>query len=200
MSDIPTLQWLVDWANVGVVIALAASLIAGGASIFLSKRLGTLRDEQSAHEKRASDEKVAGLEKEAAEAKRAYLELQERTKQRHLTTEQRTRLLEILKANPNKGPIELGCPINNAEACSFAEEFRDVLRAAGWTVTGLGYLPLPAKASGIILELRDAAKAPLRAGALAEALQSVGAEGPLTVSPNPNVDGEYLSLIVGTKP
>ncbi|HKO99773.1 MAG TPA: hypothetical protein VJU86_22540 [Pyrinomonadaceae bacterium] len=84
MSDIPTLQWLVDWANIGVVVALAASLITGGASIFLSKRLGTLKDEQATREKQASDEKVASLEKETAKAvekaeteRRERLELEE---------------------------------------------------------------------------------------------------------------------------
>ncbi|MGI8918162.1 MAG: hypothetical protein ACR2H6_06125 [Pyrinomonadaceae bacterium] len=152
MSDIPTLQSIVDWANNGVVIALAVSFIAGGASIFLSKRLGRLKDEQYAHEKQASDEKVAALElraqelarqnlemrsvvanleKEAADAKRAYLELQlrERKRVRRLTPEQAHKLREFFKGKdiPAKR-IELQYPVGNNEAYNFGDDlFMNVL-------------------------------------------------------------------------
>ena len=70
MSDIPTLQWLTDWANNGVAIALAVSFVFGAASIFLSKRLSAAKDEQSANEKRASDERIAALTAETEKAKK----------------------------------------------------------------------------------------------------------------------------------
>jgi len=188
MSNVPSLQTLVDWANIGIVITLAASFIFGGASIFLSRRLSKLRDAQSAREKQISDEKIEATKAEAtranteavrienegkervakveanakekiaeltteaetakrdraeadkqialakenaerakagaaqasqrtaelslaveqearkrAEAERLYLELKEKIKDRHLTTEQRARLLELFKTNPKGG-------------------------------------------------------------------------------------------------
>lgn len=78
MSEIPTLQWLVDWANVGIVIALVASLVFGAASIFFGKRLNTIKDEQSALEKQASDERIAAANAEAAKALEGLSESNER--------------------------------------------------------------------------------------------------------------------------
>jgi hypothetical protein len=67
-SNVPTLQTLVDWANIGVVIALAASFVVGGASIFLSRRLGNQKDAQYLREKQASDERIALAGESAARA------------------------------------------------------------------------------------------------------------------------------------
>lgn len=79
-------------------------------------------------------EGVATLEKDAANSKRAYLELQERIKDRHLTTAQRQKLLEGLKGSPS-GQIEIRCPIGNPEARNFAIELKDVFDTAGWKAT-----------------------------------------------------------------
>lgn len=148
--------------------------------------------------------KTAEAQREAAVAqlalKKHLEEVAESTRHRHLTTKQRATLLGALKASPHKGTVEIGCPISNSEACAFAEEFRDVLRDAGWTVTGFGLLPLPGQVVGVILEMKDAHKAPIRAVALAEALQSAGIEGPLTLVPIPSAEVDFLSLVIGAKP
>ena len=200
MSDIPTLQWLVDWANIGVVAALVASLIAGAASIFLGKKLATLKDEQTVREKQASSEKLAILEKEAADAKRALLEVQERTKDRHLTAEQRTQLIDLLTASPNKGEIAISCVGGTVEPCNFAEEFVDVLTKSGWTITRIdrGVVFVGSSPVGLILQVRSETEAPIYAGVLQKALEKVGIPTPGRAVTH--VKKDEVNLLVANKP
>ncbi|MEP7341150.1 MAG: hypothetical protein ABI977_25695 [Acidobacteriota bacterium] len=72
---------------------------------------------------------VAGLEIEAADAKRKYLELEAKSKPRHLTTEQRDKFIAILKQVP-KMPVAMYC--GDPEACAFARHIAAALRASGW--------------------------------------------------------------------
>ena len=68
LSNTPNLQWLVDKANAGIIIALALSFLFGSASIFYSKRLNTETKKQQAIEKQKSDEKIATANANAANA------------------------------------------------------------------------------------------------------------------------------------
>jgi hypothetical protein len=110
MSDIPTLQWLVDWANVGIVAALVASLVFGAASIFLSKRLNRSKDEQATHEKQLSDEKIASLTAEAETAKkeRAQADLKiEEAKARASQADERAASVELRAQEIERQNLEL---------------------------------------------------------------------------------------------
>lgn len=72
---------------------------------------------------------IANLEIEAANAKRAYLELQERVKPRHFNAEQRAAFIAVLRTVP-KTPVAVLC--GDSEACGFAEQIVGSLREAGW--------------------------------------------------------------------
>jgi hypothetical protein len=78
MSNVPTLQTLVDWANIGVVISLALSFVFGAASIWLGGKLGKLKDAQADTAQRNLELAVATQQERAAKAEKALLELQER--------------------------------------------------------------------------------------------------------------------------
>ena len=55
ISNVQTLQWWVDKANMGVVVALAASFVFGSASIILSRKLNKQKDSQAIIEKQIFD-------------------------------------------------------------------------------------------------------------------------------------------------
>ncbi|HKB56087.1 MAG TPA: hypothetical protein VKC51_00725, partial [Lacunisphaera sp.] len=66
----------------------------------------------------------------------ATLKLQELRQQltpRHLTSNQRQRLVELLKTGP-KGTALLTCPMNNSEASDFLTEIGAALKEADWKV------------------------------------------------------------------
>ena len=205
MSNIPSLEFWVDMSNLGVAIALALSFIFGGASLYLSRRLGKVKDAQSAQEKAVSDERMLALDKEVAEARtkqaeaeRALLELQERMKPRHLTPEQRARLLEILKAT-TKGNIKVSCAVSNEESCAFAVELANLLKAAGWSVTGVGQLVKGGKQAGIFLRRRSIEVEPTSVDVLLTAFSTIGF--PLEMEIDGKIrEGVGLQLAVGAKP
>jgi hypothetical protein len=141
----------------------------------------------------------AKQQERAANAERALLELQERIKDRHLTTEQRARLVELLKANP-KGKINVSCVGGSSpEPCIFASEIVDTLKLGGWDVEfspcfiSVGGIPV-----GLIIQVRSAEKAPIRAVVLQKALGEIGfaALGELQHS----MDEQTVNFIVGAKP
>ena len=74
---------------------------------------------------------VAKQQERVAKAKKELLEIQERMKPRHLTLEQRTELLRLLRAGP-AGPVAVWFTSSNPEARDFALELRAVLIEAGW--------------------------------------------------------------------
>ena len=76
---------------------------------------------------------VADAEVRRLEAERAFLELQERVKPRKLTDAQRKGLVELLKDAP-KGPVMMECLMAETETCSFAEDIRTALIAAGFKI------------------------------------------------------------------
>lgn len=146
----------------------------------------------------AQRKSAAILEKEAANAKRDLLELQERLKDRHLTAEQRSQLLEILRANP-KGSIDVSCIAGSLEPCNFAGELVEVLKAAGWQVAFTrGFLSLGGTPVGLIIEVKDAKKAPVRAEMLQKALKRVGFPAPGRLQSG--INEQAVNLVVGVKP
>ncbi len=143
---------------------------------------------------------VANAETRRAEAERALLEVQERLKDRHLTTEQRARLLELLKANP-KGAINVSCIAgSSAEPCNFADEIVAVLTEAGWQVdfTGRGMIMVGGTPVGVFIQVHNAAKAPIRAEVLQKALGAIDVEAGGVVSET--MQEGTVNLVVGAKP
>jgi hypothetical protein len=97
MSNIPTLERIVYWANLLVIFALALSLFAGAASIIFGLWLNTAKDEQAGREKRISGENIAGLtaETEIAKKERAETDLKaEQARERAAEADKRAQKLE----------------------------------------------------------------------------------------------------------
>ena len=88
---------------------------------------------------------TAKQREKTAEAERALLELQERIKDRHLTTAQRAAIAQKLASAP-KGRISVSCLGGTLEPCAYAAEFVELLRSSGWGVNPGG----PPKASWML--------------------------------------------------
>jgi hypothetical protein len=196
MSDIPTLQSLVDWANVGVVVALAASFIFGGASIFLSRRLSNAKETLSREAQRKFDLALATQQERAAKAEKDLLELQNRLKPRILTSEQSNALITLLSSS--KGTIEILCPPNNKEACDLAQAIASALKRTNWIVDRVVINPFGAFPSGLTLAVRDKNSPGPDVGILQQAFSSVGfpAEGEF----RSDLPQHKVILLVGPKP
>jgi hypothetical protein len=110
----------------------------------------------------------------------------QRTQARHFTPEQRAVLLDALRADAfgydgPRLPIEIRCPAENEEACTFAEKIAGVLNERGWPVKG-GKIArekeFPRLLTGIILQQSAGGSAGVHfdLNALMRTLKSVGFE------------------------
>lgn len=127
---------------------------------------------------------LAGVEVElakqrtrAAEAERLLAQVNERTKDRHLSLEQCDTLISALMGKPS-GDVTVRCAGTGPEPRIFGREIVACLQKSGWRVndrTADIALGLQLK-GGSILFVQDKNAPPLRAGALQAALHSVGIE------------------------
>ena len=144
---------------------------------------------------------VANLEKDAATAKRQYLELLERVSPRTFTPEQRAKLVDALKRFP-KGSADIQCLNGNAESCEFAHEISDLLKEAGWEITSfhdtLTFNAAGRTPKGVFLTIKDSKNPPLFANALLQGLNILGFA--VYGEENKNIDSEKVAIFVGTKP
>jgi hypothetical protein len=204
MSNLPTLQTLVDWSNIGVVISLALSFVFGGASIFLGSRLGKIKDAEAATARQNLELAVAAQQERAANAEKALAEVQKRTKFRTLSPEQKTRLIEILKAYPGKTrfdpTVTVQYVLRNEESHQFALQFVAIFTEARWFV--LGKEGTPSLRGGPTFSGLDVVinKNPDAAAFLGQALMEVGLEGSTNVARAAVVSPADVILVVGLRP
>jgi hypothetical protein len=201
MSNLSTLQTLVNWANAGVIISLALSFVFGAASILLGGRLGKLKDSQAATAQRDLELAVSTQQERAAKAERDLLDLKQRVKSRHLTREQRARFLVKLQGQP-KSSVFIAWD-TESEAQDFAQEIATVLEAAGWTANIVETPPIygdlpPARGIWIRYTPSFADAANLLHEALKQAGVQVDAIGPYT--PEYRIQGEDFRLYIGPRP
>jgi hypothetical protein len=143
-------------------------------------------------------ERVAQQEERAAKAEKALLELQERTRPRHLTSSQRAFLVKALAETKFKGIIEIQIPLGQAESHDFGLEISAVLKEAGWTaeindrVMIVGTPPV-----NLILKVRVAESEPDRAIPLAQIFMDSGL--PLTAQVDPSLPADKVVLLIGSK-
>ena len=143
-------------------------------------------------------EQAAAQQERAAKAEREILELKERLKPRHLSNDERDRLLARLRLGP-KGPVEIVCPVTDAEACDFAHELRQVLDAAGFAPVSMGMMSIVGIPTGVRLRQRDLGAAIPHLQALYETLRAFSvdttfeAEVVLPAAP-------HVRMLVGLKP
>jgi len=161
-----------------------------------------LRQDEIALELRNKAKELADAQRQAAEAqlalKKHLEEVAARQADRHLSTEQRSRLIEILTANL-KGEINVTCIGGHPEPCNFARELVDALTKSGWTIKNFseGVIFVGGSPAGLIMQVHDSEKVPVRATVLQEAFKQVGILAPGEVIPGLGED--TVSLVVGSK-
>jgi hypothetical protein len=138
---------------------------------------------------------VAGAEQKRAEAERALLELKEQLKPRHLSDEQRTKLIDILSHGPT-GTFELQFLANDPESQNFADQLSAALQQAGWTLHGMGANIGPSPGVGLQIIVQNP-ESP-RAVFLQRALGAIGFPANGTIAPG--LPADTVTLLVGVKP
>lgn len=120
------MQWL------AAILAILAGLC--GVLILVSgSRIDALRAKQNSQAKEQSEAREAELQRRLEIAENHTKELQEHQKSRTLSSEQRTKLLDLLRSNPT-GKMQVASINGDAEASDFAREIVEVLRKANWQV------------------------------------------------------------------
>jgi hypothetical protein len=134
----------------------------------------------------------------AAKAEKDLLELKEKVKDRHLTTEQSKNLVAFLSPY-TKGTITVGCLGGTPEPCSFADELIAALKASNWTVTmtGRGTMIVGGTPVGLIIQVPSSNAA--YAGLLQTALTHIGLSAAGEILPGMSADVP-INLFVGSKP
>jgi hypothetical protein len=119
---------------------------------------------------------------------------------RQLTEEQKS-YLTIILSNNVKGSITVACMENGGpEACAFARQIMDLLKASGWTVEFTPMLAWgdPSKTiPEIYLLVQSNEKPPMRAIILQNALKAVGYEA--IGFAKPELASDAVQLTIGTK-
>ena len=164
-----------------------------------------------------AEARVAGLEKDAADAKaemarqqaraataeQSLLELQQKVKLRHLSTEERKRLTDFLHAHANepKGPIRVDRLFLDESSQPFAEEVRAALDDAGWHSNEIEREMIPNGGKvpvGVVLVVRDAKSLPPHLDVLDNAFRAAGLHPSL--GENPNTPEGVVVVCIGVKP
>ena len=227
------LKTIFDWIAVillfltfaaGVGVLVTGNIINKRQGVQLrqfDKNLTEAKTELGKQQERAAiaDAKVAGLQQSEADAKaemakqqtraakaeRSLLELQERVKIRHLTTEQRKQLIKFLEsaavASAPKGPIRVQRLIFDETAQPFAEEIKEAFGAAGWSSDEVGRdmidpggrIPI-----GVVLIFHSSKNMPAHTGVVQHALMAAGIEP--TLGENPNIPERMVEIMIGVKP
>lgn len=135
----------------------------------------------------------------AAQAEKKLFELQARTAPRQISEEQRTRLVTLLRAASPKGLVGLGCVRGDAEGGTLAEQIDEVLKAAGWTTTGIAQGTYEGgNPTGLFVLVKSASTAPAHAAVLQRVFKEAGIQLPAYTKSNLGTGDVHI--IVGTKP
>jgi hypothetical protein len=183
-------------------------------------KLAGLEEKAAKQQERASiaEAKLTGLEHDTAEAKtemakqqtraaiaeRSLLELRERAKIRHLSSDQRKKLIDFLatpaaRAVP-KGPITVNRLLMDESARPFAEELKEAFGAAGWLTGPVGqdFAGDAATPIGIVVIVHSEKSIPPHMQLMQNALIAAGFEP--TLGQNLNIPEGIVEILVGVKP
>lgn len=151
--------------------------------------------------------KVAGLQKEASDAKAAQqkveidlavqrektaraehdlIEVRKRQEPRNLFAVDVVKFKNLLAGKPNS-PVVISCIAGDPEGCSFARQIMDVLNSSGWTVTGVIPKTFPGTGSGLHIHVHawlDEKDFPVGVFVLSEALTKMGMRPGLAYRPD----------------
>jgi hypothetical protein len=113
---------------------------------------------------------------------------------RILNLVQKAKLVEKLKSKP-KGEIEILCPPNDIEACSFGAEIGAALKSIDWKLLGVVQNPFGAFPPGLTILVHTAQDQPPGARALQDALNSINY--PTGGNYHKELPGDRTVLLVG---
>src|SRR6188474_824575 len=136
--DLEFLSKASSWANAAVLVFTLLAVVAGVAAWHFSSQYRVAKDAAFERFKLQSAVSIAESAARTAEATKKASEAGEETaKPRQISEEQRTRLMTLLSAASPKGLVGLGCVRGDAEGGTLAEQIEEILKAAGWTTTGI---------------------------------------------------------------
>lgn len=158
----------------------------------LTKDTELLKNDTAKLEKEAADAKT-----KQAEAEKALLELQNQLRFRALTPEQRTQLLNFLKANP-VGKIEIFFVASDKESAHFAKQLHDVFDEAGWNISLFTGAMIFGADVPKGLSMATKTQSNPSGAALQQGLNSIGFNVIARIAPHQERD--LIDLTVGVKP
>jgi hypothetical protein len=214
----------VDFWNTAMIWALIFAAIAAIA-VVVTTRIALVRAKQltDAQELLASAKelevkadltdkefKIAGLNKEAEALRQSNLALQTRltdlhkqTEARHLTSDQKSHLTNLLSSPPNTQGIAIVSPIADGEAADFVDDFNSAFKGAHWDTL---LIPNRITNSFGVSVVTAGGVSPERIKRVSDALTSVGVSHNLSTfkngdaSTSPAFQSGYLYLVVEHKP
>lgn len=144
--------------------------------------------------------KTAEAQRKAAEAqlalKKHLEEVAERQKPRHLTSEQKSELVRLLRLIP-KGPISFESIDGEPETYAFAAELSDAFIEAGWNASIMRINSIIPPPIGLHILVRSRRAVPPHGNPVARALMAIGLE--LAPREDPIVPEGEIILQVGSK-
>jgi len=191
---LPTLESLSTTFNVLALVFTGLTVVCGGLALVFALRVGKIKDAEVARLRLDFSKQ----EEMTANAQRALLELQERTRRRVLSAEDRAHLILALKGQPSAG-LEVWCQLGDPEAMSFAEQFTAVFFEINWGRQEriLDRMDAP---KGVTVRMHSRDTSPTSVAHLVRAVEEVGI--PVTIEYDPKDDrlGQHRAyLIVGSK-
>jgi hypothetical protein len=146
-----SLEWWKSFFEIGGVILILLTFAFGAGALIVNNRLGAIQDAQLRQfDKDLTDEKgaladakteMAVQQERAATAEKALLELQQKIKWRSVSPEQRKEFLAAV-SNIKKGSVVITVAGGDAEAISFANELRSLLKEGKYSVPPVDVVPL----------------------------------------------------------
>lgn len=210
-----TLGLIADWAEILTVVLALASAFCGIVLVIANKPLrkieardnealrGTVAESQRlllVQQERAdiAAGKLAGLEKDAADAKaraataeRSLLELQQRLAHRRISKADQDKLVALL--SPYPGSVVRLTKLGDSEAGQFADDLIAVFHSAKWSVQLSTIGTLSAPRYGLVCMVDESSSA---GKALAKAISSLP---DASVTPT-KLNGLVANVLVGLKP
>jgi hypothetical protein len=148
---------------------------------------------------------AAKQQERAAEAEQELLRLQDRVKIRHLSAEQRKKMIDFLTSTEAskipKGTIRIHRLLLDQTAQAFALEIKEAFAVAGWPSDDIGRDMIPSGDTipvGIVVIFHSSQNIPVHAGLILHAL--IAADLNPTSGENPGVPDGMVEILVGIKP
>lgn len=185
--------WVPIWAFIGGI------LIVGGVAGELYVEFFASRAENNLRE--LSDSVNAVLKKQAGDAEEHAARLEQQMADRHITLEQRKKMLEILKVRPGANITIWYVTDSGADTLAYTLEIQDVFQDAGWHVFHQpNLISYETPLHGFLVEVRDLPSNRQLANLAAKALAVTGYQvsPPKSIPPEPNQDTAII-VLVGSK-